>query len=103
MLPASASDQPALVAFVGTLGAGLTWGGSIVINPLMARVEDWSLGRWKGNVKWLTTAGVLCMSVGFGLASFGTKVCDGFSSEALKKSHFYLLKTSASRHLSDHC
>jgi hypothetical protein len=50
---------------VGTLGAGLTWGGSIVVNPLMARVRD---------VRWLTVSGVVCMSAGFGLASFGREV-----------------------------
>jgi hypothetical protein len=50
---------------VGTLGAGLTWGGSIVVNPLMARVRD---------VRWLTVTGVVCMSAGFGLASFGREV-----------------------------
>lgn len=34
MLPKSAKNQPALVAFVGTLGYGLTWAGSIAINPV---------------------------------------------------------------------
>ncbi|OAA65481.1 Major facilitator superfamily domain, general substrate transporter [Niveomyces insectorum RCEF 264] len=29
----------ALLAFVGTLGAGLTWAGSLVVNPWLARAE----------------------------------------------------------------
>lgn len=65
MLPPDAQSQSALIAFVGTLGAGLTWGGSIVVNPLMARVKD---------VRYLTVGGVLCMSAGFGLASLSTQV-----------------------------
>lgn len=65
LLPEVAQDQTAWIAFVGTLGAGLTWGGSIVVNPLMARVRD---------VRWLTVTGVVCMSAGFGLASFGREV-----------------------------
>jgi hypothetical protein len=68
LLPADAQAQSAWIAFVGTLGAGLTWGGSIVINPLMARVRD---------VRWLTVTGVVCMSAGFGLASFGREVSLG--------------------------
>src|ERR1700738_4337698 len=40
MLPPAAQSQSAWIAFVGTLGAGLTWGGSVVVNPLMARVRD---------------------------------------------------------------
>ncbi|KPI40894.1 putative transporter ESBP6 [Cyphellophora attinorum] len=39
-LPPSAADNKALLAFVGTLGAGLTWSGSIFVNPLMARIAD---------------------------------------------------------------
>jgi hypothetical protein len=63
--PEDARAQSAWIAFVGALGAGLTWGGSIVVNPFMARVRD---------VRWLTVVGVVCMSAGFGLASFGTEV-----------------------------
>lgn len=40
---------------MGTLGAGLTWGGSIFINPVVARVKD---------VRWVTVAGSVMMSVG---------------------------------------
>jgi MFS family permease len=39
-LPASAAENKALLAFVGTLGAGLTWAGGIFVNPIMARVRD---------------------------------------------------------------
>ena len=38
MLPPSTSKDSALVALVGTLGYGLTWAGSIVVNPVMARL-----------------------------------------------------------------
>jgi MFS family permease len=65
MLSDSTTDQSALIAFVGTLGAGLTWGGSIAVNPMMARVKD---------VRYLTVAGVLFMSLGFGLASLSTRI-----------------------------
>jgi hypothetical protein len=65
LLPPEAQSQGAWIAFVGTLGAGLTWGGSIVVNPLMARVKD---------VRLLTVTGVVCMSAGFGGASFASQV-----------------------------
>lgn len=65
VLPPGSEQQRALIAFVGTLGAGLTWGGSIAVNPLMGRVK---------NVKYLTVCGVFLMSLGFGLASVGTQV-----------------------------
>lgn len=65
ILPPSQAKSGALVAFIGTLGAGLTWGGSIVINPLMARTKD---------KRYITVSGVLLMSLGFGLASLATQV-----------------------------
>lgn len=65
ILPSAAEKQSALIAFVGTLGAGLTWGGSIAVNPLMARVKD---------VRYLTVTGVVLMSLGFGLASLSSQV-----------------------------
>lgn len=39
--PPSSMDTPptAQLAFVGTLGAGLTWAGSIFVNPLISRIE----------------------------------------------------------------
>ena len=55
----------ALIAFVGTLGAGLTWAGGVVVNPLMARVPS---------MRYITLPGVIMMSLGFGLASLGTQV-----------------------------
>jgi hypothetical protein len=69
MLPKSARNDSALVAFVGTLGSGLTWGGSIAVNPIMARLGV------KGT-KGLGVLGVLFMSLGFGLASLSTQVRD---------------------------
>ncbi len=66
ILPASSQKNRAAIAFVGTLGAGLTWGGSIYTNPLMIRIKD---------VRWITTAGSLLMGLGLVLASFATKVC----------------------------
>jgi len=47
------------MAFVGTLGAGLTWGGSIFVNPLMARVKD---------PRKLTLAGATLIGLGYVLA-----------------------------------
>ena len=64
-LPIEETRSVALLAFVGTLGAGLTWAGSICINPWMARVK---------NVRYITVAGVLLMSLGFGLASLATQI-----------------------------
>lgn len=68
LLPENAKEQGAWIAFIGTFGAGLTWGGSIVVNPLMARVRD---------VRWLTVMGVVFMSAGFGGAGFGSEVSYG--------------------------
>jgi hypothetical protein len=65
ILPASQAKSGALIAFIGTLGAGLTWGGSIVINPLMARTAE---------KRYITVSGVVLMSLGFGLASLATQV-----------------------------
>ncbi|TGO30927.1 hypothetical protein BPAE_0002g00170 [Botrytis paeoniae] len=62
MLPKSTRNEGALVAFVGTLGSGLTWAGSVVVNPMMAR-----LGM-KGS-KHICMMGVAFMSLGIGLAS----------------------------------
>jgi hypothetical protein len=67
MLPKSTSSDSALVAFVGTLGYGLTWGGSIVVNPITARLDV------RGN-RALGVLGILLMSAGFGLASLSTQV-----------------------------
>jgi hypothetical protein len=69
MLPKSAANQGALVAFIGTLGYGLTWGGSIVVNPTMARMGV-------RGVRGLGILGVFFMSLGFVLASFSTQVSE---------------------------
>ncbi|KAL2075335.1 hypothetical protein VTL71DRAFT_278 [Oculimacula yallundae] len=63
----SADNSPALVAFVGTLAYGLTWSGSIFINPLLTRISLPQLRK-------LCVLGVLLMSLGFGLASISTTV-----------------------------
>lgn len=64
-LPKSEVSSKAMVAFVGTLAAGLTWGGSIGVNPLMARSKD---------PRWITGAGAVLMGLGYVLASFCHKV-----------------------------
>jgi hypothetical protein len=66
-LPKSTGNESALVAFVGTLGYGLTWAGSIVVNPTMARLDV-------RGTRWLCISGVFCMSLGFALASLSTQV-----------------------------
>ncbi|KAL1898174.1 hypothetical protein Sste5346_003580 [Sporothrix stenoceras] len=87
------SEQPstALLAFVGTLGAGLTWAGSIFVNPWLSRVEYAALSRsapqnGRGRIaravlhaltaspRSITLAGVALMGLGFLLASFATQV-----------------------------
>lgn len=87
------SEQPstALLAFVGTLGAGLTWAGSIFVNPWLSRVEYAALSRSvpqnsRGHIgkavlhaltaspRSITLAGVALMGLGFLLASFATQV-----------------------------
>jgi hypothetical protein len=64
-LPPEQLNNKALVAFVGTLGAGLTWGGSIFVNPLMARVND---------PRKLTLVGATLIGLGYFLASFSHTV-----------------------------
>jgi MFS family permease len=59
-LPPSTADNKALLAFVGTLGAGLTWAGSIVVNPLMARLKD---------PRYITVAGAGLIAGGYLMAS----------------------------------
>ncbi|KIM96319.1 hypothetical protein OIDMADRAFT_105917 [Oidiodendron maius Zn] len=66
MLPKSTRSDGALVAFIGTLGYGLTWSGSIFVNPAMARLGV------RGN-RGLGILGVCFMSLGFLLASFSTQ------------------------------
>src|SRR5271156_1574041 len=64
-LPANQLNSKALIAFVGTLGAGLTWGGSIFVNPLMARVQD---------PRRITLAGAALIGLGYVLAGFSHNV-----------------------------
>ncbi|EEQ88500.2 hypothetical protein RJZ56_000251 [Blastomyces dermatitidis] len=67
LLPPSQAQNRASVALVGTLGAGLTWGGSIFVNPLMTKV--------KGNSnRKIATAGCVLMSLAYGLASTSNQV-----------------------------
>ncbi|CAK7265724.1 hypothetical protein SEPCBS57363_001729 [Sporothrix epigloea] len=99
---ASGHPSTALLAFVGTLGAGLTWAGSIFVNPWLSRVEyaaqsfasqDTNGGISNGSgqpvlryllayvrhhltasPRSITLAGVTLMGLGFLLASFATQV-----------------------------
>ena len=64
LAPSEVSNK-AMVAFVGTAGAGLTWGGSIFVNPLMARSKD---------PRYVTMAGAILIGLGYVLASFCHKV-----------------------------
>ena len=65
VIPRSQAGNNALLAFIGTLGSGLTWAGSIFVNPLMARVCD---------MRKITVPGALLMCLGLGLASLSTQV-----------------------------
>jgi hypothetical protein len=65
-LPPDQVRSKALTAFVGTLAAGLTWGGSIFVNPIMARTKD---------PRKITFAGAILIGLGYVLASFCNKVC----------------------------
>ena len=64
-LPESEVRSKAMVAFVGTLAAGLTWGGSIFVNPIMARCKD---------PRYITGAGAILVGLGYVLASFSHNV-----------------------------
>ncbi len=64
-LPKSEVSSKAMLAFVGTLAAGLTWGGSIFVNPIMARSKD---------PRWITGAGAVFIGAGYVLASFCHRV-----------------------------
>ncbi|OCT53340.1 Major Facilitator Superfamily protein [Cladophialophora carrionii] len=64
-LPKDQVSSKAMLAFVGTLAAGLTWGGSIVVNPIMARSKD---------PRWITGSGAVLIGLGYVLASFCHKV-----------------------------
>ncbi|DAA79338.1 TPA_exp: putative MFS monocarboxylate transporter [Trichophyton benhamiae CBS 112371] len=66
VLDPSEAKNRAAVALVGTLGAGLTWSGSIVINPLVSRVSG------NANQK-IVTAGCCLMSASYALASLSQR------------------------------
>ena len=87
----AASPPTALLAFVGTLCYGMTWAGGILVNPVIARLEDgtWtassssgtaSRSRWRRKVlrllspRTITVSGVLMMAAGFLLASFARSI-----------------------------
>ncbi|OTB17730.1 hypothetical protein K445DRAFT_315488 [Daldinia sp. EC12] len=86
--PASQASPPtALLAFVGTLCYGLTWAGSILVNPVIARIEHgtWALTtassrRWRRRIlrvltpRTITISGVVMMCVGCALASFASSI-----------------------------
>ncbi|OBZ78981.1 Monocarboxylate transporter 12 [Grifola frondosa] len=69
-----AEGQDALVSLVGTIGSGLTWSGSIFVNPLISRVE---------NLKLVTLSGAFIMSLGIFLASFASKLWHLYLTQAL--------------------
>lgn len=86
--PASQASPPtALLAFVGSLCYGLTWGGGIVVNPVISRIEhgNWaattpSTRLWGRGIlrllapRTITVSGVLMVAVGFTLASFSSSI-----------------------------
>ena len=94
--PSSMTEPPsAELAFVGTLGSGLTWAGSIFVNPLISRIDYFasmpsaapSTGAPQSRSRraWhqllcrlasrhITILGAALMSLGFLLASFGRTV-----------------------------
>lgn len=107
VLDPSEAQNRAAVALVGTLGAGLTWSGSIVINPLVSRVSG------NANQK-IATAGCCLMSASYALASLSQKVSEskqphptpyllalystsGVLSLYLRTSYFYLIGWSCIR------
>ncbi|RJE26958.1 Major Facilitator Superfamily [Aspergillus sclerotialis] len=86
--PASQSSPPtALLTFVGTLCYGLTWGGGILVNPMISRIEHgtWapttpSSRLWRRRIlrlltpKTVTISGVFMISIGFALASISSSI-----------------------------
>lgn len=86
--PASQPSPPtALLAFVGTLCYGLTWGGGILVNPVISRIEHgaWapttpSRRIWQRRIlrlltpKTVTISGVFMISIGFALASISSSI-----------------------------
>ncbi|EIW64477.1 MFS general substrate transporter [Trametes versicolor FP-101664 SS1] len=69
-----AEGQDALVSLVGTIGSGLTWSGSIFVNPMIGRFD---------NVKLISLTGAFIMSVGIVLASFCTELWQLYLTQGL--------------------
>ena len=81
--PASQTTPPtALLDFVGSLCYVLTWAGGIMVNPVIARIEN---GDWVPAIasrrimrlltpRTITVSGVLMVFVGFMLASFSRSI-----------------------------
>lgn len=65
ILPARDAASPALLALIGTLGAGLTWAGALPLNPILSRTSQPAR---------ITTAGALILAGALGLASTATRV-----------------------------
>ena len=90
LVPSPASQVPpptGLLAFVGSLCYGLTWGGSILVNPVISRIEygNWAATRPSTRLgrrrllrllvpRTITVSGVLMISIGFILASFSRAI-----------------------------
>ncbi|KAI0756441.1 MFS general substrate transporter [Daedaleopsis nitida] len=70
----AAEGQDALVSLVGTIGSGLTWSGSIFVNPMIGRYD---------NVKLISLTGAFIMSTGIVLASFCTELWQLFLTQGL--------------------
>ncbi|OSD00871.1 MFS general substrate transporter [Trametes coccinea BRFM310] len=69
-----ALGQDALVSLVGTIGSGLTWSGSIFVNPMIRRFD---------NVKLISMAGAFIMSLGIFTASFCTQLWQLYLTQGL--------------------
>ena len=54
------------MSLVGAIAYGLTYGGSIFVNPLVMKVE---------RIKFVTLSGAIVMGLGLFLAGFCTRVC----------------------------
>lgn len=74
IIPVQQASNKALVAFVGTFASGLTWSGSIIINPLMARCPNYRV---------ITIPGAIIMSLGYFLASFSSQIWHLFLCQGL--------------------
>ncbi|KAI0334031.1 MFS general substrate transporter [Cubamyces sp. BRFM 1775] len=69
-----AQGQDALVSLVGTIGSGLTWSGSVFVNPMIRRFD---------NVKFISLVGAFIMSLGLFSASFCTQLWQLYITQGL--------------------